>query len=173
MHISTDAYFQGGNKDGFFHANRLTKGQLFSLVVTMDRAAASNKNVTVHRSRNRRALQLSRNRLPNAAAPKPLDTTDYQLLVTAPAGFTHRATQADPKLEPTTLLRPELQGANTLLWPRVPLPQYADTRAVQVFRVVYTVTSATAPGKQSFTASIGRGGQKIHESTTDVSMWGL
>ena len=67
--------------------------------------------------------------------------------MTAPAGFAHRATQADPKLEPTTLLRPEPQGATALLWPRVPLPQYADTRAVQVFRVVYTVTSAAAPGK--------------------------
>lgn len=167
VHISTDAYFH--DNDGFFHGDRLTHGQTISLIVTLDRAAASRNMTSSRRHLQRRHRVHAQNRRhPNAALPKPLHITDYKLEVTAPAGFVHRVTHADPVIQPTTLLRPEPQGDNTLAWPRVPIPQYQDTRAVQALRIMYTVTNAAALGQQLFTASVWHGNHKIHESTQDV-----
>lgn len=175
VHISTDA---------FAHANRLTHGRQFALIVTIDRAAVSNHNVTAagrHLFNNRNRVHARNRRQPRGAnhhnnkalLPTPVNTADFKLLVTAPAGFVHRVTHADPKLEPEFLLTPEPQGGNALLWARVPIPQYQDVRAVQAFRIAYTVTAEAAVGTQEFTASVWQGDTKLHESTQDVSFDGV
>lgn len=157
--------------DASFHLDRVAPGQAFSLVVTLDRAAQSNHNVTASRRRARRLI-LNRQRGQGGGRgkliqPKPVDTTDYALQVTAPAGFNYRSIATDPRLDLQNP-QPVSTPPNSLMWARVPLPQYADVRAVQAFRLTFNVTSAAALGRQFFTASVWLGGDKIHESKQDV-----
>ena len=70
---------------------------------------------------------------------KPLNTTDYALLVTVPAGgaadVMYRRTVVRPGLKPAALKKPQVQGNGDLLWTRVPMPRYMDKAYTRTFKV--------------------------------------
>lgn len=68
---------------------------------------------------------------------KPINSTDYALLVAVPAGgaVTYRHTAIRPGLKPGTLKKPSLQSNGDLLWARVPTPLYQSKNATRTFKV--------------------------------------
>ena len=74
-----------------------------------------------------------------AASKKPLNSTDYALLVTVPAGgannVVYRRTSVRPALKPASLKKPVVQQNGDLLWARVPMPLYASKNSTRLFKV--------------------------------------
>lgn len=74
----------------------------------------------------------------SAWGKKLLNTTDYALLVTVPAGgqATYKHTGVSPGLKPASLKRPTVQQpSGDLLWARVPMPLYQNKNSTRRFKV--------------------------------------
>lgn len=72
------------------------------------------------------------------ASKKPLNTTDYALLVTVPAGdnqVTYRRSHVYPALKPVSLKKPTTQANFDLLWASMPMPRYMDKAYTRTFMV--------------------------------------
>lgn len=74
-----------------------------------------------------------------AASHKPLNTTNYALLVTVPGGgaanVTYKRTRVAPRLKPASLKKPVVQSNGNLLWPTVPMPLYQNKNSTRKFKV--------------------------------------
>lgn len=73
----------------------------------------------------------------HAGSHKPINTTDYALLVTVPTGgaVTYKRAAVSPKPKPRSLARPTVQSSGNLLWPRVPMPLYWQKQSTRTFKV--------------------------------------
>lgn len=69
----------------------------------------------------------------------PVNTTDYALLVTAPAGgaanAAYKRAGVRPALKPALLKKPQVQSNGNLLWARVPMPRYQGKAFTRTFKV--------------------------------------
>ena len=105
---------------------------------------------------------------------KPLDITDYALLLDVPSGVTYKSTAVHPALKPWSLKNPKKQTGGDLLWEEVPMSQYASKAYKRTFKVTFRVAKdATSP--LVFGASVWKDGVKLYDAdpviVTVASAW--
>ena len=71
-------------------------------------------------------------------ANKPINTTDYSLLVTTAPGsgvVAYKRTAVKPTLKPASLKAPGQKNGTQLFYPRVPMPLYQRKESARMFKV--------------------------------------
>jgi hypothetical protein len=116
------------------YKNRATvmRGMAYSLQVKLTMPALTPARRLVEEERELKGFNTAQ------MNKKPLNTTNYALLVTVPAGgatnAVYRSTSVLPALKPASLKKPAVQQNGDLLWATVPMLRFTSKAYTRTFK---------------------------------------